>query len=173
MSSTYTEHTASGCLPGRAGQNGCGHPGSSLAFAPIASRLFEALALVDSQNSISESLAANIARLQDHFMERLYQLLQQQRIDFSTKITLRLYESASLVALGEHPEKDRINACLGECPELGLIFWEIASQSAALQRLDSLYQLTSQALQGQGAPDAAKTYQVSLKGEMNHFYFPA
>ena len=171
--STYTESAplGSACLPGRPDQGSSGIPTSSLAFAPIASRLLEALALADSQNSISESLASNITRLQDHFVERLYLLLQQHRIDLSTKITLRLYNSTPLVALGEHPEKDRINACLACNPELGFIFGEIASQSAALQQLDSLYRLTSQSLQGQNLPDAAKPYQVSLKGEMSHFYF--
>ena len=171
--STYTEPAtiASACPPGRPELGNRGTPTSSLAFAPIASRLLEALALADSQNAISESLAANITRLQDHFVEKLYLLLQQHHIDLSTKITLRLYSSAPLVALGEHPEKDRINACLACNPELGSIFGEIASQSAALQHLDSLYQLTSQSLQGQNLPDVVKPYQVSLKGEMNHFYF--
>ena len=172
--SAFTEQTATipPCPPHRAEQTGGAYPSPGLAFAPIASRLLEALALADSQNGISESLASNIARLQDHFVEKLYLLLQQHRVDLSTKLTLRLYSSAPLMATGEHPEKDKINDCLAECPELGLLFGEIASQAAALQKLDSLYRLTSQALQGQELPEEASPYRICLKGEMNHFYFP-
>lgn len=125
---------------------------------------------------IIETLAANISLLQDNFMDTFYARLQELGVNVSCKLTLRLDRSARLVLAGEHPDQDAINALLAEQDELADAFAEIAAQSAMLRDLRSLHTLAMYARAADsyvamtaGAGDCL--YQLSMKGEMNHFYF--
>ena len=126
--------------------------------------------------SILDILSGNITDLQDAFTQALYAELSSLDVDFSVKITLRLDASSRLALVGEHPNGESIRALLHDDPELSLAFTEIAAQSAALRDLRSLSVLMA----GGGAARSYKelsarpgenSYQISLKGDMNHFYF--
>lgn len=126
--------------------------------------------------SLLDTLYANTCDLQDAFTQALYAELSALDADFSCKITLRLDASSRLALVGRHPNSEEITAMLRDKEELSLAFAEIAAQSAALRDLRSLSALMA----GGGAAQSYKelssrpgenTYQISLKGEMNHFYF--
>jgi hypothetical protein len=94
----------------------------------------------------------------------------------SSKLALRLNDDIRLVVAGEHPDAQAINELLSNDKELVEGFVEIAAQSAALRDLRSLRTLTlydhaSDAYPALAAGPGECIYQLSLKGEMNHFYF--
>lgn len=126
---------------------------------------------------LMETLAHNINGLQQHFAETLYEELCRLGISLSIKITLRLDKEAQLVLVNnEHPDYEAITTLLVCHPELSAAFAEIAAQSATLRDLRSLstMMLYPDAASGYSAitsrPGNA-SYQISLKGDMNHFYF--
>ena len=130
----------------------------------------------ESSEQVLDRLSANITLLQDSFMDALYGKLHALGADASIKLTLRLNDEARLVVAGEHPDAEGINLLLATDLELIEAFVEIAAQSAALRDLRSLRTLTlydraSDAYTALAAGPGECIYQLSLKGEMNHFYF--
>lgn len=123
-----------------------------------------------------DTLGNNVFLLQESFTDKLYDALRQWDIDTSAKLTLRLDDEAGLYLEGEHPEKERISAMLTSLPEYSEMFAEIAVQSAALRDLKNLWIITmyTQARDSYAALAGSNLhshYQITLKGEMNHFYF--
>jgi hypothetical protein len=121
-------------------------------------------------------LAGNITRLQDSFMEKLYADLETIDADLSSKLTLRLNDQALLSVAGEHPDREAIQSLLCLHPEFSAALTEIATQSVALRNLRSLRALASSASSASGyavlsSRPGENAYQVSLKGDMNHFYW--
>jgi len=154
------------------------------ALSSIMPRLQTAMDLVetprgladDPSDRILEMLSSNIALLQDTFMHTFYSKLHSLGVDTSSKLTLRLNDDIRLVVAGEHPDAQAINDLLSNDKELVEGFVEIAAQSAALRDLRSLRTLTlydhaSDAYSALAAGPGECIYQLSLKGEMNHFYF--
>lgn len=132
--------------------------------------------VLQSGDDIISLLTNNIFTLQDGFLETLYACLEEAGIDLEHKLTLRLDTAARLAPNGEHPDKDRVQAMLDRHPELAAAFVEIAAQSAALGHLRSLRTLSlyDNAADGYAAMvsgNGERTYQISMKGDMNHFYF--
>lgn len=123
-----------------------------------------------------DRLGNNVLQLQESFTERLYDTMQEWGIDVSAKLTLRLDDEASLCVEGEHPENDRIKEMLLRFPEYSDMFAEIAVQSAMLRDLKNLWIMTMydkvrDSYAALAASNLRSHYQISLKGEMNHFYF--
>ena len=92
------------------------------------------------------------------------------------ELTLRLDEQAILTVAGEHPDCEVISALLSRHPEFSAAFTEIAAQSAALRDLRSLrtmvlYASSAHSYSVLASGPGETVYQVSLKGDMNHFYF--
>jgi len=154
------------------------------ALSSIMPRLQTAMDLVetsrgladDPSGGILEILSNNITLLQDTFMHTFYTKLQSLGVDMSSKLALRLNDDIRLVVAGEHPDAQVINELLSNDKELVEGFVEIAAQSAALRDLRSLRTLTlydhaSDAYSALAAGPGECIYQLSLKGEMNHFYF--
>ena len=154
------------------------------AIAPLMPRLQAAMELLekpcgspdDPSGKVLDMLSGNITLLQDSFMQALYAKLQQLGVDGSNKLTLRLNDEARLAVAGEHPDAEAINDLLSSDHELVEAFVEIAAQSAALRDLRSLRTLTlydraAEAYSALAAGPGECMYQLSLKGEMNHFYF--
>jgi hypothetical protein len=144
-------------------------------FSTVAPRLQAVLGQMASPGgNVIDTLADNVIRLQDGFMDTLYGALGERGVDLSAKMTLKLNSDAVLQVEGDHPEKDVVNATLAESPELSAAFSEIASQSSALRDIHSLH---SAVLQSAGIArysamnDKDAGYQLSLKGDMSHFYF--
>lgn len=151
----------------------------SASFSSVAPQLQAALEQISTPGaSVVETLANNVHQLQEGFVEALYSTLLREGVDLSTKVTLRLDASSALVVTGEHPNKKNIDSLLSKAPELSTAFSEIASQSAALRDIHSLSTMVMRstgasryAMAAANPSDAV--YQVSIKGEMNHFYFTA
>ena len=125
---------------------------------------------------VLEMLSDNIALLQENFMRTLYIKLQRLGVDISSKLTLRLNDEVRLVLAGKHPDERLIRDMLSSDNALVETFVEIATQSAALRDLRNLCALTlcdhaSNAYSALAAGPGECIYQISLKGEMNHFYF--
>lgn len=121
-------------------------------------------------------LADTIYTLQDIFLEALYDALQEADITTDDKLTLHLDDKARLVPTADCPQKAAIRHLLTERPEFTSLFVEIAAQSAALEHLRSLYTMSLYDSVQEGYTALLNTqnerrYQLSLKGEMNHFYF--
>lgn len=143
--------------------------------APRIQAMFSEMAA--SGNNVLDTLSGNIARLQEGFIETLYTVLSEKNIDLSQKMTLRLDGSNALTVAGEHPEKERVDIILAGQPALSSAFDEIAAQSEVLRDITNINKvMTRQA--GMDAYSAAEqgtfpssVYQISLKGEMSHFYF--
>ena len=150
---------------------------NSASFSSVAPKLLESLELMSSSgNNVLNTLTDNISALQDCFVDSFYQAIQSVTVDLSQKVTLRLDASSRLFVAGDHPDKNALNALLHKETELSVIFAEIASQSAALRSIHSLYTMLRSAapvtaLDNRKLPPADTSYQVSIKGEMNHFYF--
>lgn len=126
--------------------------------------------------TLLDRLGNNVLLLQEAFADRLYESLRQWEIDASAKLTLRLDGEARLCLEGEHQDQERVRAMLASVPEYSEMFAEIAVQSAALRDLRNLWAMTMyDRVQDNYAALAATAlnsyYQLSLKGEMNHFYF--
>ena len=149
----------------------------SAAFSSILPRLQAALDQMDQPGAaMLDVLTDNITRLQDSFMESLYAGLKEMNADLSAKLTLRLDEQANLTVAGEHPDCEVISALLSRHPEFSAAFTEIAAQSAALRDLRSLrtmvlYASSAHSYSVLASGPGETVYQVSLKGDMNHFYF--
>lgn len=150
----------------------------SASLAELLPRLRAVFQDLDAPDSnLLEQLAEGIGSLQDGFIDALCTALASLGINVSeNKLTLRLNNKAELVVYGEHPHKATLEAYLHNTPDLAEIFAEIAAQSAALRDLRSLHTISLYS----NARDSyiAKTlergensYQISVKGEMSHFYF--
>ena len=150
---------------------------STAAFSSVLPRLQAALEQMDQPGAaMLDVLTDNITRLQDSFMENLYGGLKDMNADLSAKLTLRLDEQARLAVAGEHPDREAISVLLSRHPEFSAAFTEIAAQSAALRDLRSLHTMVLYASPAHSYSVLASgpgetVYQVSLKGDMNHFYF--
>lgn len=132
--------------------------------------------MAGSENNVVDTLSANVEKLQEGFVDTLYTTLSKGNIDLSHKMTLRLDEGA-LTVTGEHPEKEKMDAILAENPALSAAFGEIASQSEVLRDIANINKVMTRQT-GMGAYAASDNdrsvnavYQMSLKGEMSHFYF--
>lgn len=132
--------------------------------------------IAGSENNVLHRLADNIGRLQDGFINTLYGVLSQENIDLNQKMTLRLNPDGVLSVAGEHAEKERVEKILAENSALSSAFGEIASQSEVLRDITNINSvMTRQTGVEAYAAGAGKTpfsvYQMSLKGDMSHFYF--
>lgn len=129
------------------------------------------------ENNVLNTLADNVERLQDGFIETLYTTLSEGDVDLSQKMTLRLGDSGSLVVAGEHPEKDQVEKLLAKDPALANAFSEIAAQSEVLRSIANIGKVMTRQTGMNAYTDlehagsASTVYQMSLKGEMSHFYF--
>ncbi len=150
---------------------------SSAAFSSVLPRLQAALEQMEQPGAgMLDTLTDNITRLQDSFMESLYAGLQKTDADLSAKLTLRLDDQAQLSVAGDHPDCEAIRTLLSLHPEFSAAFTEIAAQSAALRDLRSLHTMVLYASSAHSYSVLASgpgetVYQLSLKGDMNHFYF--
>jgi len=162
------------------------YPLSSLAAGPEANRgasLSEispatqaALRKIAEQGGdVLTALRQNVEALQDDFLSAFGSRLADLDISAEEKITLRLDQGESLKVAGEHPARETIDAMLDKSPELSGSFREIAAQSALMRDIRSIRKAVARtgiaAYEDMGAVSASSGYQVSLKGEMSHFYF--
>lgn len=127
-------------------------------------------------NNVLQAMSDNISNLQDVFVEAVSQTLGAEGIDLSNKITLRLDQTGQLGLAGDHPEKGQIEAALAKAPELSSAFREIASQSELLRDVSNISKVIGAqtglaSYQNSYNQPQDSAYQISLKGEMSHFYF--
>ena len=127
--------------------------------------------------TITATLASNIDRLQEGFLDTLYTSLASGDIDLTEKLTLRLDGDNTLAVAGDHPEKMRVEQLLAENPALSEAFGEIASQSEIMRDIADIGKVMTRQT-GVEAYSASRqdqtafaVYQMSLKGDMSHFYF--
>ncbi len=145
------------------------------ALAPRIRSLFSEIA--GSGGTVLETLSDNIEKLQDGFVETLYSVLSEENIDLSEKMTLRLDGDNNLTVAGDHPEKDRVNAVLAGQSALSSAFGEIASQSEVLRDMTNINKVITRhaGMEAYAASGQERSlfsiYQMSLKGDMSHFYF--
>lgn len=128
------------------------------------------------EGSVLGTLTENIDKLQEGFIDTLYTALSSENIDLNEKMTLRLDATNALVVAGEHSQKDRVNGLLSGNPALSTAFGEIASQSEVLRDIANLNKVMTRqtgvaAYAADGASPSSAVYQMSLKGDMSHFYF--
>lgn len=114
--------------------------------------------------------------LQNDFMDSLYAALAETDINISHKITLRMDDRARLSLCGEHPDEAALSTLLKERADLAPAFAEIAVCSALLRDLRGLqlcasYDSVADAATALCRISPRNAYQLSLKGDMNHFYF--
>lgn len=127
--------------------------------------------------NILGTLSNNIDKLQDGFIDTLYAALAEEKVDLSEKITLRLDPNGALAVTGSHPEKERVEATLAANPALSGAFREIAAQSEVLRDITNIGKVmtrqanSSACSASEAGSPLSPVYQMSLKGEMSHFYF--
>ena len=149
----------------------------SASLSALVPRLQNLLAVIDHpDDNLLKAMSDNISRLQDAFVETVYATLGHNSFDLNEKITLRLDKNEQLQLLGEHPEKERLNDLLGNMPELSSAFKEIASQSEILRDVGNIGKVIHQnsginAYRNMAGINTNANYQISIKGEMSHFYF--
>lgn len=132
--------------------------------------------IAGSENNVLQQLTNNIDRLQDGFIDTLYGALSQENIDLNEKMTLRLGSDGMLTVAGDHADKGKVDKILAENPALSSAFSEIASQSEVLRDISNINKVMTRQTGAEAyAAGAEKTpysiYQMSLKGDMSHFYF--
>ena len=147
----------------------------SACFSGVAASLRKAMdGFSHPEGKVTCLLSDNIARLQDQFIETLYIRFTAAGVDLEYKITLRLGPNNRLCLTGNHPEKQAITNLLETMPDLSRAFNEIAAQSAALRNIQNLQSLLAVAeSEEESVHPLYATYQISLKGDMSHFYFAA
>ena len=127
------------------------------------------------ENDLIQTLGDNITKLQDAFVETVYTTMSDQRVDLSQKMTLRLNDQQRLTVAGEHPDKEKIEEIFAKRQEFSAAFTEIASQSELLRDMRNIGQVigarAGMANYQHSAGQHQTGYQLSLKGEMSHFYF--
>ncbi len=131
--------------------------------------------IAEQGGDVQKTLQRNIEVLQEDFLSGLASGIEAAGLPPDSKITLRLGIDGNLAA-GDSPHKDDIEAVLAGSPELGETFREIAAQSALVRDIRSIRSvvtahtgLSAYAEMEGCAPSSA--YQVSIKGDMSHFYF--
>lgn len=147
----------------------------SACFSGVAASLRKAMdGFSHPEGKVTCLLSDNISRLQDQFIETLYTRFTEAGIGLENKMTLRLGQNATLCLAGDHPEKQAVATLLERMPDLSRAFNEIAAQSAALRNIQNLQSLLAVAESDEdNVHPLYATYQISLKGDMSHFYFAA
>mgnify|MGYP003623762405 CR=1 FL=1 len=146
-------------------------------LSSLVPRLQNILRAIDHpEDNVVQALGNNISSLQDAFVDEVYASLSSAGIDLTEKITLRLDGANRLGLTHEHPEKERIETALAGNPALSEAFSEIASQSELLRDVNNIGKVISartglQNYQNANATAPSNSYQISMKGEMSHFYF--
>ena len=149
----------------------------SASLSSLVPRLQNLLAVIDHPNdNLLKAMSDNISRLQDAFVETVYLTLEHNGFSLSEKITLRLDKNEQLRLIGDHPEKDRLNELLGNMFELSSAFKEIALQSEILRDVGNIGKVLTRnnginAYRDTADINTSASYQISIKGEMSHFYF--
>ena len=155
------------------------HITNSAAFYQVAPKLKRALEYMEQPGPpVLAILTDNIQRLQDAFVDALYTFFERNAINLTYKLTLCLNAEMELTVSGEHPEKNTIDELLANSPDLSTAFLELSSQSAALRDLHNLQNMVMSNLASDRPVRLAASrndpmYLMSIKGEMNHFYFCA
>lgn len=126
--------------------------------------------------NVLASISDNITRLQDVFVDSLYGAAVANGVDLSSKLTLKLDKNEQLSILGEHPDKEKIDAFLKQRPDLSAAFKEISVQSELLKDMSNIGKIIGSqsglaSYQNAMNRHVPASYQISLKGEMSHFYF--
>lgn len=146
-------------------------------LSEIAPRIQAVLSeMAGSENNVLQRLADNIDRLQGGFIDTLYGVLSQGDIDLNQKMTLRLNPEGMLSVAGEHMEKEKVDTILAKNPALSAAFSEIASQSEVLRDITNINKVMTRQTGAEAYAGATQKapfffYQMSLKGDMSHFYF--
>ncbi|MDR2801213.1 MAG: hypothetical protein LBB52_08145 [Desulfovibrio sp.] len=112
-------------------------------------------------------LSDSLSRLQDDFLKILNAGLERCGADLSAKRTLRLDGSARLVCVGDDPQRQDVEKLLASDPRLASVFAEISARAVLLRALRDLHNAVFQIASEGGVG----SYQLSLKGDMSHFYF--
>jgi hypothetical protein len=153
------------------------HVTDKAGLSALTPKLQNILQAIDNpEGNVLQAISNNISSLQDAFVAALAGTLEAAGIDVSHKITLRLNQTEALTAAGEHPDKERLEKVLGQNRELAAAFKEISSQSEVLRDVDNIGKVIGLSAGISGYQNSARlaqntTYQISLKGEMSHFYF--
>jgi hypothetical protein len=147
------------------------------ALSALTPELQRVLQTIDNSGcNILQTMSANIACLQDAFLDAASCALEAANVDLSRKITLRLNQRDELAVAGEHPDKEALEAILAQNPELAAAFKEISSQSEVLRDVGNIGKVIGvntgiSSYQRNSALSQNTAYQISIKGEMSHFYF--
>jgi hypothetical protein len=125
---------------------------------------------------VTAMLSESIVRMQDDFLGDLCTGLKERGVDFSSKFTLRLDEDARLEAIGDERAGAAAEEILASRPDLTALFTETAVRAALLRGLHDLRNAVRHACAEDiyaalNASAGAGFYQVSIKGDMSHFYF--
>lgn len=148
-------------------------------LSSLAPQLHRLLDAIGSENDgMQEGLRKNIESLQDAFMDALYTEVLESSGSALNKVTLGIDTSGLLSVTNDHPDKDTINALLAEHPALSSAFKEIAAQSELLHNMSKI-NVAALASSGSAAYESMRLgnavqsleYRLSVKGDMNHFYF--
>lgn len=129
---------------------------------------------------IVPELEALLALSQDVFLERLYARLSSDGLKLCEKVSLCLNTDGELVISNPDERNSALERSLAQDETLALFFAEIAWRSDVLRKLKQLCNLVAvgsvradQRAQWVGgrADEKQNVYQVTIKGEMSHFYF--
>jgi hypothetical protein len=127
-------------------------------------------------DNVMDTLSRNVESLQEGFVEALYSTLTEAGVDIGEKLTLRLNADNVLIVAGEHPQKESVEATVSRDPALSSAFSEIAAQSELLRDIGNINKVMNR--QGgvehyaqMAGMNSFAVYQMSLKGDMSHFYF--
>ena len=127
-------------------------------------------------DNVLDTLTRNVENLQEAFVETLYATMTEAGVDMREKLTLRLNNENTLIVTGEHSQKELVENVVRLNPALSMAFSEIAAQSELLRDIGNINKVMSrqggleQYARIAGINNSA-VYQMSLKGEMSHFYF--
>jgi hypothetical protein len=125
---------------------------------------------------VTAMLSESIVRMQDDFLRELCTDLKERGVDPASKLTLRLDEDAQLEAVGDDQAGAAAEDILAYRPELTELFTETAVRAALLRGLQDLcnavrHERAVDIYTALNAGAGASCYQVSIKGDMSHFYF--
>jgi hypothetical protein len=146
-------------------------------LSTLSPKLQSVLQAIDNPDgNVLQAISNNISNLQDAFVDAVAGAFDDARINLTHKVTLRLDSQDTLTVAGEHPDKDKIEKLLEETPELATAFKEISSQSEVLRDVGNIGKVIGARTGISSYQDTLNlphnnSYQISIKGEMSHFYF--
>ncbi len=126
--------------------------------------------LVNVADPAMQEMEDNLDKLKVAFMESVYEICEQEKIDIHKRIIMGFDATGNLILLDSHPQAEQINDILANTQKLCYALKQIAVDSYLLQSIQGIGKILNNEIKD-GSKVLVQNYQVCFKGELSHFYY--